>query len=153
MTIKTSNKWGEVEQDVIKTLRSYRTRIAKLNASRAVVNMAFPSAPIANYDVIGGTPGKGTNTAEIGVHNFLDMRGQMWNDIAKQEEVIRAIYDWMNTLPPDEYTVINRRYVLNQNMQKIEFETCWSVRSCWRLHYHGLKHLSESWHTLAHKLL
>jgi len=150
--IKTSNRWGEVEQDVILTLRSYRPRLAKLNASKAVINAAFPSAPIANYEVTGGTPGQGTNRTECNVHSFLDMRDQMWRDVARQEEEIRAIYEWINTLPPDEYTVINRRYILNQNMQKIECDTCWSVRSCWRLHYHGLKHLAESWHDLAHKL-
>lgn len=150
--IRTSNKWDEDEQEVILALRSYKPRLAKLSASKAVVNMAFPSAPIANYDVTGGTPGKGTNHTECSVHRFLDMRGQMWQDIAKQEEEIRELYDWINTLPPDEYAVINRRYVLYQNMQKISFEMSWSVRSCWRLHYHGLKHLAESWHTLARKL-
>ena len=149
--IKCSNRWSDDEQEVIMMLRSYRPRIAKLRASIEVKELVLPSST-SRYGE-GGPCGSGDNSAERKVHAIVDLRLQMQGDIENQRFQIDLIDEWMKSLPPDEYTVIMRRYVLAQNMEKISMETHWSVRNCWRHHYHGLQRLVNSWHTMAHNFM
>ena len=149
MAIGVSNALTEETGKVVTLLKSYRPRLAKYKAAEQVLELAFPSA-VCKLDTIGGSNGKGTNNTETKIHNFLDMRQRMINDINQQEKELNEIYCWINSLPPDEGAVIARRYILSQNMEEIMRVTNWSRRTCWRLHDSGIRRLLKSWHTLAH---
>lgn len=75
---------------------------------------------------------------------MIDLKNQMANNLKAMQDEIDGIVDLIKALPPDEYTVIMRRYTLNERMEIVAEKTFSSTRHCWSLHESAVRRLAES---------
>lgn len=151
MALRVWHKWSEQEVELIKALRSLPGLIKKRKACVDALELFFPGATSKIREI--PISGKGDNSAEHKVHEMLDLRAQMREDICKQDIVIETIYHMLDILEPDEHVVINEMYF--QNRQVFQIAGCLHVseRTVYRLRTTAIEKLLKNWQTVSNSLI
>lgn len=147
--------WNKQQEQVIKKLRNYRALVSKHKACKDLMNSLFPST-IQN---ITDTPKGGGE--DLKMESLIDrrtnVRKQMEESLNELKIEIDEVIDLIRPLPPKEYTVVFRYYLLGEAMETVSANLIdcenkqkeISVRHCWRLHNRAISRLSEKCHCLA----
>lgn len=122
-------------------LRSYRTLVSKHKACTDLYDQLFPSiTQVLSHDKIQSTGGNATENKTVA---FIDLRRQMTDSLQAMQDEISGIISMIQSLPADEYTVIMRRYTLNESMETISEKTFISIAQCWRMHESAVRRMAE----------
>lgn len=139
--IRASNEWEDRETAVKKRLRSYRVWVSKHNACRDLLDSLQPNvtSKVSGDKVMCS----GNNSAEDKIVAWLDLERQMEKSLQDMRDEISDIMILISQLDGDEFTVVLRRYTLNESMETISESIHQSVRHCWRLHESAIRRLSK----------
>jgi hypothetical protein len=139
--IRASNEWEDRENAVKKRLRSYRVLVSKHNACRDLLDSLQPNitSKVSGDKIMCS----GNNSAEDKIVTWLDLEHQMEKSLQDMRDEISDIMNLISLLDGDEFTVVLRRYTLNEGMEIISESIHQSVRHCWRLHESAISRLSK----------
>ena len=141
--IGVSNNWTDAQNEVRTKLRSYRSLVSKQQACEDLYRSLYPrSTATLKFDKIQNQ----TDMCELEaiVQQRIDLAAQMATSLEQMNKEIGEIMEMIKSLPPDEYTVILRRYTMAESMETISEKTFISIRQCWEYHRRAIIRLAES---------
>ena len=75
------------------------------------------------------------------VQQRMDLSDIMARSLADMQNELRAITDMLKPLPPDEYTVLLRRYTLGERWEEIAVKLNYCRAQVYRIHDKGIRRL------------
>ena len=141
--ISASNRWTENQDKIRHKLRNYRSLVNKYKACEELYNSLYPrvTATLKQDSVQSQSD---LFELETVVDQRIDMKAQMQRSLDAMSSEIGQIMDMIKSLPPDEYTIILRRYTLAEPMEIVSEKILISVRQCWEYHRRAIIRLAES---------
>jgi DNA-directed RNA polymerase specialized sigma24 family protein len=144
--IRVSSAWNDREDAVRKRLRSYRALVAQYRACEELCDSLFPSVTSRVQEV--ESHGSAENPLEARTIDILDLQARMRSSLREMMDRITSISDMIRNLPPDENTVLLRRYMLGENMETVSEAMSLSVRQCWTKHGRAIRTLAKDYSDL-----
>ena len=134
--IRVSSHWDDKEEEIRRRLRSYRALVSKYDACVALFDTLYPrsTARITDDPHSGGSDESDLCELESIVQQRMDMSERMSASLQDMRHEIGGIMKLLQGLPPDEYTILLRRYTMAESMEEISQTMHISTRHCWRLH-------------------
>lgn len=140
--ISASNRWTDNQDKVRQKLRDYRSLVSKYMACSELYNSLYPRVTTKlKPDRIQGQ--SDVFELETIVQQRMDMSDQMQRSLDAMSNEIGEIMGMIESLPPDEYTIILRRYTLAESMETVSEKTFISIRQCWEYHRRAIIRLAE----------
>jgi DNA-directed RNA polymerase specialized sigma24 family protein len=144
--IRVSSAWSDREEAVRKRLRSYRALVAQYRACEELCESLFPSITSRVQEVASRVSAE--NPVEARTIDILDLQERMRHSLAEMMNRITSISDMIRDLPPDEHTILLRRYMLGENMETVSEAMSLSVRQCWTKHGKAIRTLAKDFSDL-----
>jgi DNA-directed RNA polymerase specialized sigma subunit len=133
MSIQVSSRWTDEEDRIRQRLRSYRALVSKHAACSELYESLYPrTTPRMTDDPIGGQ--SDMFELERVVDQRMDLRTIMDRSLRDMRDEIGAIMEMLRHLPPDEYTVMLRRYTIAETWEDIAQEMMYCERQVRRIH-------------------
>mgnify|MGYP003596583001 CR=1 FL=1 len=138
--IRASNEREDRENSVKKRLRSYRHLVREHQIYLELIDQLYPSS-ISNISQERVMTSQ-ENIIERRIVEKMDLESQMRTGLVKMRQEIACIKQYIDQLDGDEKTVLFRRYMFNNPMEKIAEYLGNSTMQCWRIHGKAISKLS-----------
>lgn len=138
---RVSNELEDKRQEILQSLRHYRSMVANYQACKELYDSLFPSATQMLTDM----PKAPTEEYEPARYadRRLDLRARMERSLVEQQEEADRIFSFLNVLQPEESLVLIRRYMIGESMEQVAAKVNYSIRWCWIYHERAITHIAE----------
>ena len=140
--IRAINRWTDEQDKVREKLRNYRSLVSQYRACKELYESLYPSTTSTIKEDTIQAHSEITELERV-VSQRIDLKQQMNDSLQEMADEIGHIMSMIKSLPPDEYTIVLRRYTLAQSMEDISEVTFISVRQCWEYHRRAIIRLAE----------
>jgi DNA-directed RNA polymerase specialized sigma24 family protein len=116
--IRVSSRWSDREDDIRAKLRSYRSLVGKHKACAELYETLFPRMTQRFSDEPRGGQVEIFELESI-VDQRMNLAMQMERSLHEMQVESNRIMGLLNCIPPDEFTIILRRYMKAQSWEEI----------------------------------
>ena len=133
--------WSYQQELVRKRLRDYRYLVSKYKSCRDLMDSLYPGSTQRMSDMPKG--GGDDCKMESLIDRRTDLHCQMQESLKAMQDEIGAVISLIKPLPANEYTVVNRYFLMGESMDIVAEHAGISTRHGWRLHNQAICRLSE----------
>ena len=140
--IRSWDKYQDRREDIIRTLRNYRALERDYQAKRELYDQLYPNGVQQMTDM----PRGGSQDCELEriVDHRISLRKTMDRNLAQMRDTIEHIVGMVEALPPNERTVIYRRYLLGESFMQVAEVMSYSERTVKRMCGRGLDRIAKA---------
>lgn len=142
--IRVSSSWSEREDQIRHRLRSYRALVSKLAACKDLYDTLFPKTTQTIHDDEPRGGERELFPLESIVQQRMDLSDIMGESLNEMRREIYNIMAVLKPLPPDEYTILLRRYTLAESWEEIEKSTKYCERQLRRIHDRAISRIERN---------
>lgn len=140
--IRVLHPWSDREEEIRRRLRNYRALVDQHKACKELYDQLFPRQTTQLHD---GPLGGQVEMYEIEsvVDQRMDLSRQMDRSLHDMQVEISAVLDMIQELPPAEYTILMRRYLMAETWEEVSKMVKYCPDQAIRIHNKAIMRLGR----------
>lgn len=146
--IRVIAPWTDAEEDIRRRLRHYRALVSQHEACKELYDQLFPGSTAQLSDEPRGGQ-LDMFPIESVVDQRLDLSRKMARSLHDMQTELASIMNLIKELPPSEYTILLRRYMMAESWEQIGQRLGYCQEQAIRIHNRAIVRLGERCQTMS----